>query len=350
MTRMLFGSGWLRAFARSCFVGALLFVSPFYPVKAHAQTQIVFASVGGLTDAGLYLAEEMGYFREAGLTVQMKRIANAPTILTSVATSQIDVAGASITPGMFTAGPQGIKLRVVGDKQSVRPGFAATRLVVGSALSADKPAQMIHALRGKNIAISARAGSSFYNVAALLRENEVPLAEVKIKELSYPNMVAALTTGAIDAAYIIEPFLSEVTRKGIATDVSNPGDLAGDGPARINVPLVYSEKFAANRPAAEAFMLAYMKGVRVYNDAFLKKIDYEKVVGILARHSGVEIDTVRSSNPAGLDPNQEINLDSFNAIQAFFVEQGLMQAPAPLGDLIDTSFARAAVEKLGRYK
>jgi len=347
---MLFDLGWLRAVAQSCVAVSLLFVSPFYPAKAQAQTQVLFASVGGLTDAGLYLAEELGYFREAGLTVQMKRIANAPTILTSVATSQIDVAGASITPGMFTAGPQGIKLRVVGDKQSVRPGFAATRLVVSSALAADKPAKMIPALRGKNVAISARAGSSFYNVAALLRENGVPLSEVKIKELSYPNMVAALTTGAIDAAYIIEPFLSEVTRKGIATDVSNPGDLAGDGPARINVPLVYSEKFAANRPAADAFMLAYMKGVRVYNDAFLKKIDYEKIVGILARHSGVDIDIVRSSNPAGLDPNQEINLDSFNAIQAFFVEQGLMQVPAPLGDLIDTSFARAAVEKLGRYK
>jgi NitT/TauT family transport system substrate-binding protein len=334
---------------RAIALGACV-LSSFIGTTAHAETQVVFASVGGLTDAGLYLADDMGFFRDAGLKVQMKRIANAPAILTSVATNQVDVGGASITPAMFTAGQQGMKLRVVGDKQSVRPGFAATRLVVAKSLATGTPDQMVQALRGKMVAVSAKAGSSYYNAATLLKEHGVGLADVKIKELSFPNMAAALTTGAIDGAYIIEPFLSEVVRKGIAVDVSNPGEFAVAGPARINVPLVYSEKFAADRANAEAFMVAYMKGVRVYNDAFVKNIDKEKVVEILARHAGVPIETVRDSNPAGLDPNQDIGADSFNEVQAFFVEQGLMKSAVPLGDLIDPSFAKAAVEKLGRYK
>lgn len=320
------------------------------PSLSHAQTQVVFASVGGLTDAGLYLAEDMGFFREAGLKVQMKRIANAPAILTTVATNQVDVGGVSITPAMFTAGQQGMKLRVVGDKQSVRPGFAATRLVVAKSLGGGTPDQMAQALRGKTVAVSAKAGSSYYNAATLLKEHGVSLSEVKIKELSFPNMAAALTTGAVDGAYIIEPFLSDVVRKGVAIDVSNPGESAGAGPARINVPLVYSEKFAADRTAAQAFMIAYMKGVRAYNDAFVKGIDKEKIIEILARHAGVSIETVRDSNPAGLDPNQDISTESFNEIQTFFVEQGLMQSVVQMGDLIDPSFAKAAVEKLGRYK
>lgn len=317
--------------------------------RAQAEKQIVFASVGGLTDAGLYLAEERGYFREAGLKVQMKRIANAPAILTSVATNQIDVGGAAITPGMFAAAQQGMKLRVVGDKQSVRPGFAATRLVVAAPLRAETPEKMVQNLKGKSVAVSARAGSSFYNAATLLKEHGVALSDVKIKELSFPNMVAALTTGAVEGAYIIEPFLSETVRKGVAIDVTNPGEFTSPGATRINVPLIYSEKFASDRQAAEAFMVAYMKGVRVYNDAFVKGIDKDKVIEILARHAGVPVETVRESNPAGLDPNQEINIESFNELQAFFVEQGIMQAAVPLGDLIDTSFAKAAVEKLGRY-
>ena len=338
---------WMRSRAAILIAGLLTSISL---TAAHAQTQVVFASVGGLTDAGLYIAEEKGYFRDAGLKVQMKRIANAPAILTSVATNQVDVGGASITPAMFTAMQQDMKLRVVGDKQSVRPGFAATRLVVAKALAAETPAKMTQALRGKTVAVSAKAGSSYYNAAMLMKEHGVGLADVKIKELSFPNMAAALTTGAIDAAYIIEPFLSEVVRTGVAIDVSNPGDYVGSGPARINVPLVYSEKFAANRAAAEAFMVAYMKGVRVYNDAFVKNLDKEQVLEILARHAGVPIETVRASNPAGLDPNQDVNPDSFNEIQAFFVEQGLMQARVPLDNLIDPSFARAAIAKLGRYQ
>ena len=325
-------------------------VATLAAAAAHAETVVVFASVGGLTDAGLYLAEDKGFFREAGLKVQMKRIANAPAILASVATSQVDVGGVSITPAMFTAGQQGMKLRVVGDKQSVRPGFAATRLVVAKSLGTGTPDQMAQALRGKTVAVSAKAGSSYYNAVTLLKERGVALSEVKIKELSFPNMAAALTTGAVDGAYIIGPFLSEVVRKGVAVDVSNPGDTAGSGAARINVPLVYSEKFAADRATAQAFMIAYMKGVRAYNDAFVKNIDKDAVIEILARHAGVPVETVRDSNPAGLDPNQDISTDSFNEIQAFFVEQGLMQSVVQLGDLIDPSFAKAAVEKLGRYK
>ena len=97
-------------------------------------------------------------------------------------------------------------------------------------------------------------------------------------------------------------------------------------------------------------MLAYMKGVRVYNDAFVKNIDKEKVIEILARRAGVEVETVRNSNPAGLDPNQDINRESFDEIQKFFVDQGLMSAAVPLDDLIDPSFAAAAIAKIGRYK
>lgn len=317
---------------------------------ATAQEAIRFGSVGGLTDAGVYLAQELGYFEEAGLEVEITRMANAPTLITSLATDQLDVAGISITPGMFTAIEQGIALRIVGDKNSSRPGFAATRLVVSNALAGATVAETIGNLRGKSIAIPSKAGSAFYNTANLLEAQGVALSEVQIVELSYSNMVAALATGAVQAAYIIEPFLSQVIRAGDAVDVSNVGDFTSEGSAQINVPIVYSEKFAQNRELAQAFMTAYMRGVRVYNDAFVKDIDKDKVIEIMARRAGIDPEIVRSSFPAGLDPNQEINLDDINDMQAFFVEHGFLDEVVPLDDLVDTSFAEAAVAELGRYE
>ncbi|MDB5651975.1 MAG: NMT1/THI5-like protein [Hyphomicrobiales bacterium] len=317
--------------------------------QATAQSQVRFGSVGGLTDAGLYLADELGFFAEAGIVLEMKRMASAPTLLTSIATNQLDVAGISTTPGMFTAAAQGMKLRIVGDKQSVRPGFAATRLVVRKELAKDTMAKTVQGLRGKIVAVSAKAGSSFFNTAALLKEQGVDVSEVKVTQLAFPNMVAALTSGAIDAAYIIEPFLSEVISKDIAVDVSNAGDFSATGVSRINVPLVYSEKFAERRDVAQAFMTAYIKGVRVYNDAFVKGIKKEEVIGILASRAGVDPAIVRSSFPAGLDPNQELNLDVINEMQDFFVKQGFMDARVPLKGLVDPSFSEAAIARLGRY-
>lgn len=317
---------------------------------ALSQETIRFGSVGGLTDAGLYLADELGYFEEAGLEVNLTRMANAPTLITSIATNQLDVAGISITPGMFTAIEQGFGLRVVGDKNSSRPGFAATRLVVSTELEGANDAETVAGLRGKAIAIPSRAGSAFYNTAALLEEHGVDVSEVQIVELSYSNMVAALATGAVQGAYIIEPFLSQVIRAGDAVDVSNVGDFASEGSAQINVPIVFSESFAQNRELAQAFMTAYMRGVRVYNDAFVKGINTDEVIEIMARRAEVDPEVVRSSYPAGLDPNQEINLDDINKMQDFFVEHGFLDQAVPLDELVDTSFAEAAVEELGRYE
>lgn len=328
--------------------GVILALGLSGPIQA--QEVVRFGSVGGLTDAGVYLADELGYFEEVGIEVEMKRMSNAPTLITSIATDQLDVAGISITPGMFTAIQQGIGLRIVGDKNSSRPGFAATRLVVASELEGATDAETVQNLRGKSVAIPSKAGSAFYNTTALLAEHGVDASEVQIVELSYSNMVTALATGAVQAAYIIEPHLSRVIRAGDAVDISNVGDFASEGDAQINVPIVYSEKFAQNRDLAQAFMTAYMRGVRVYNDAFVKNINKDEVIELMARRAEVDPEIVRSSFPAGLDPNQEVDLNDINAMQEFFVEHGFLEEVVPLDELVDTSFAEAAVEELGRYE
>lgn len=116
------------------------------------------------------------------------------------------------------------------------------------------------------------------------------------------------------------------------------------------MPLVYSEGFVKRRDVAGAFMVAYMKGVRVYNDAFIKGADKDKVIDIIALHAGIDRTVVEETNPAGLDPNQDINLASLREMQDFFVEQKLMPAPVELTKVVDTGFAKAAVETLGPCK
>ena len=52
---------------------------------ARAAAAVRFGSVGGLTDAGLYLADDQGYFAAAGLAVKMLRMPNAPALPVSSA-------------------------------------------------------------------------------------------------------------------------------------------------------------------------------------------------------------------------------------------------------------------------
>jgi NitT/TauT family transport system substrate-binding protein len=95
-----------------------------------------------------------------------------------------------------------------------------------------------------------------------------------------------------------------------------------------------------------------MQGVRVYNDAFSpgKSKDREKVVEIIARRAGVNAKVVREANKGGLDPNQLVGIPELEAFQKFFVEQNYLRQPIDVAKIVDQSFAKAAVAKLGEYK
>jgi NitT/TauT family transport system substrate-binding protein len=320
--------------------------------RARAQSVVRFGSVGGLTDAGLYLADDKGYFTAAGLGVQMLRMPNAPSLLTALATGQLDVAGISVTPGLFSAIVQGVQIRIVGDKQSVRPGFSATRLVVRSSFPAGTETQQAAGLKGKPVAISSKAASVAMVLGNYLAGFGMTVADVHLVELSYPSMVPALGSGAVEAAVVLEPFLSQAVQMGIARQLNDmvvaSGGTAAD--ASTSVPLVYSETFARDNATAQAFMDAYLKGVRLYNDAFGRGIDKDGVVGILAARAKLDAGVVRNGFPAGLDPNGKVSVRFLEQCQDFFVKQHYLQAPIDLKRLVDTSFSDSTVARLGEYK
>jgi NitT/TauT family transport system substrate-binding protein len=310
-----------------------------------------FGSVGGLTDAGLYLADDQGYFAAAGIGVRMLRMPNAPSLLTALATGQLDVAGISVTPGLFSSIVQGVQIRIVGDKQSVRPGFSATRLVVRSSFPAGTEAQQVAALKGKPIAISSKTASVAMVLRNYLAGFGLTLADVRVVELSYPSMVPALGSGAVDAAIVLEPFLSEALRMGIARQLSDvvaaSGGTATEG--TTSVPLVYSEVFARDQAVAQGFMDSYLRGVRLYNDAFQRGIDKEKIIGILAARAKLDAAVIRDGFPAGLDPNGRVNVPFLEQCENFFIQQRYLQAPIDLRQLVDPSFADSTVARFGKY-
>jgi NitT/TauT family transport system substrate-binding protein len=318
-----------------------------WPAIARAGvTTVKFGSVGGLSDAGLYIADELGYFAAGGIAVDMQQINAAPTLVQAIAAGQLDVAGISVTPGLFASVALKINLRIVGDKQSYRHGFSGMRLIASPKAILGSEAATIAGFRGKTIALSAKAGVTYYLLDRVLASQKLTLTDVKIVELPYPSMYPAFTSGAIDAAISLEPSLSQTLQQGAAKQVSDLIEFAPGG-TMTNVPLIYSETFAKNKTLAQNFMTAYVKGVRVYNDAFERGKDKDRVIDIIARHAKLPPALVRSAFPCGLDPNQHITTDVLEDIQEFFVRQGMLATPALMSQVVDGSFARSAVSRLG---
>jgi sulfonate transport system substrate-binding protein len=183
----------------------------------------------------------------------------------------------------------------------------------------------------------------------ILKKYKMTLSDIKPVDLAYPNMLPAFTTKAIDAAIHLEPFLSQTISRGIAKQVADLTEFVPKEGGTI-VPLVYSEKFGDNKAAANDFMLCYMKGVRIYNDAMFKNKDRDKVIEIVARGARVDAEVIRSGFPAGLDPNQRVSVEFIKRLQEFFIAQGFMRSGVEASQYIDLSYAEAALKKLGEYK
>jgi NitT/TauT family transport system substrate-binding protein len=290
----------------------------------------------------------MGFFKDEGLDVEISVLKDAPALIAAVATDQIDVAGVSITPGLYAAVDQDINIRLVGDKQSVRPGFSGTRMVVRKDLWQGTPEATIQSLRGKTLAVSSRGAMVYYLMAKILQNHGIDLKDVNVVEMSYANTVAAMQSGSIDGGMLLDPFLTQSLRTGVAMELSDSAEAIPGGEATI-VGLVYSEKFRNDRPMGEAFMRAYMKGVRAYNDAYIKNLRKDEVVDIITSHTKMDRDIVANSFPVGLDPDQKINVPALEEFQKFFAEQGLLRTPIDVNRIIDASFSDAARKTLGDY-
>jgi NitT/TauT family transport system substrate-binding protein len=321
------------------------------PAAAQELKPVRFGSVGGITDAGIFLADYFGYFKEAGLAVSMKRQPGSPAIVAALASGQLEVGGAALSPALFAAAEQGMGIRIVGDKSGYRLNYTPARLLVTAKMAGATPKE---ALVGKTIAISSVASVTHYSVKSILEASGISLKDVKLKELSYPSMVLALASGAVDAAYLIEPFLSEALHRkaGVEIGLTDLGTLAErdePGSSFLGVPLVYSEKFIEDRAAAQGFMDAYVKGVRAYNDAFTKNINKDEVIKALEKYSKTDAELIRNSYPAGLHPDQEINMKTLDRLQEFFVEGGYLKQAVPLDKVVDMSFAKESVKRLGPY-
>ncbi len=119
--------------------------------------------------------------------------------------------------------------------------------------------------------------------------------------------------------------------------------------------MFYSDRFASTRPdAARKFMKAYLRGIRVYNDALtdgrLIGTKAQKVADIITTNFKLNPDLVAQVHSPALDPDGMLRTESIRKDFGFFQSKGWLTGDVRLEQVIDTSFAREAAAELGPYR
>jgi len=340
-------------FASTAFAGCLSAALLIGATAASAQTAplnsrvaLKVGAIGAVSDAGIFIAQEKGYFRDEGLDVEIVGFKAAPQILPAIATGEVQVSGSAVTPALFNAFARGITMKLVADKGQVAQGFGFAAIVIRSDLA--DTVRDFKDLKGRKFAVMGKGVSSTTQLGKALERGGIEPNEVELIELGLPEMVAALGNKAIDGATLLEPFITFATARNVGFRWKGMEDfLPFTGQNGV---IIYSQQFTQEQPeAAKRWMAAYLKGTRAYLDAVTKGTDRDGINAILAKHTAVkDLALLAKIAPTGFDPNGRMEIKSLEADQDWFLKLGLQQGRADLGKVIDYQYVDYAVARLGK--
>ena len=267
MTREKCKSRGFAGLRRAAIFAGLIAAVGLAALGATAQTDntVKVASAGIASDIGFFLADKKGYFKAEGLDVTLTQLANSPQMIGPLGRGQLDVGAGTVAASLYNAVSQGIAIRAVADKGSMRKGYGFSGLLVRKDLVDSGRFKTYKDLKGMKLAVGTfgSANSSAMNEA--LKKGGLKWSDANIVALNFPQHLVAYQNKAIDASMTNEPTATTAVKEGFAVHVAGNDEIY---PSQQTAVVLYSEIFAKTRPQqAHKFMRAYIKAVREYNDA-----------------------------------------------------------------------------------
>ena len=189
--------GWSRGFE---YLALLLTLA----MTANARADEAKIKLGVLrlsSSAPVFIAQDKGYFHDAGLDVELKFFDAAQPVAVATTSGDIDFGITSLTAGFYNLAGKGA-LKVIGGMSHERAGFPligyfATPKAYASGLRTPRD------LAGKRIAMT-QVGSSFhYSLGLLADKYGFKLSEMKLLPMqSLSNVAASLKGETVDAALL----------------------------------------------------------------------------------------------------------------------------------------------------
>jgi NitT/TauT family transport system substrate-binding protein len=302
---------------------------------ALAAEVVKMGDLPAISNAGLYVAIEKGYFGEKAIAVETERFASGAKMTPALATGQLDVAIGTPAASLFNAIASGMDFRIVADKGQVRPGFSFSPIIVRKDLVDGGRVKRVRDLKGLKVASGAKGIHLDYFLAKMLEHDGLSYDAVEIVTLAYPDAIKALASKAVDAVIAPEPWgvRAEEQKVGVRLFLTEQTPETATFQAAV---IMYSGKFIKDRPkVARDFLQAYAKGVRYYLERGTKN---DEIAMILSKHTSVPPETIKASIPFYIEPDVKPRVQDLAKLQDWFHLMGWVKQKVPIERVVDLSF------------
>ncbi|KZX93778.1 MULTISPECIES: ABC transporter substrate-binding protein [unclassified Sulfitobacter] len=315
-------------------------------LAAPALAQPRKITVGALrftSHAGSFVAVERGYFKEAGLDVELRFFDAAQPMAVAIASGDVDYAITAISGGLVSLAQKGA-IKVIGGALQEEVGIDGQKFLVSdAAYQAGITAPGL--LDGKSFGVT-QTGSSFHYMGSKMAEAEgISLTYKPLQKVG--AIIGALKSAQIDAWSIVPHIAKPLAESGAVHII---GDVATYLPDyQVTTVFTSTKNAESEQQMTQDFIGAYSKGVADYNDAMITKSGGED--GVMAMvdliHQYVYTDRPREkaapsiiNGTMRLNEGAAMNVASIADQLSWFQSEGLVDADITLETLIDTSYVK----------
>jgi NitT/TauT family transport system substrate-binding protein len=198
------------------------------------------------------MAEHAGFFKKAGLEVEIFWTSGGSETLQTVMTGSADIAMANGTLGVVAAYFKGAPIRVIGAETT---GVHEVYWYV----PASSPIKSIKDMDGKTIAYSRPGSSTNLMVLNILKENNVKAKPVATGGL--PATHTQVMSGQIGAGWAVPPFGVQDMTDGKIRVIIKAGDIKGMQDQTVRVSVANLNSLKTKREAITKYMQAIAQAI-----------------------------------------------------------------------------------------
>jgi NitT/TauT family transport system substrate-binding protein len=220
------------------------------------KPDLTVAVVPAAGPAGLYIAQMKGFFTQAGLHVTIKNLTSGSDAIADLVHGSVDVDQGQWTSDLGAEAAGVVKLHALAAGNAGAPGVEQLMVPPGS------PIRSVKDLAGATIAVNALNGLPQFLTASILTANGITPSSVHFVAVPFPAMGKALLAHRVDAAFMIEPFVTQAEDSaGLVTLFDlNDGPLPGLALTGYVTTQAWMTKYPTT---AAAFTAALARGQRL---------------------------------------------------------------------------------------
>jgi NitT/TauT family transport system substrate-binding protein len=177
--------------------------------EASGPTSVTVSDTAGVPSAFLEYGVKEGFFRKRDLDVTVQPSQGGATVVPAVISGDVDIGGSNLV-SVLLAQSKDIPVKIVAPGTFVAGDKDFSAIVVAKDSEIREPSD----LEGRTLAVNTLKNVAEVTARASLEKQGVDTSKVKLTEVDFPEMTAAVEQGRVDAAFAIEPFVTQATAAG----------------------------------------------------------------------------------------------------------------------------------------